>query len=218
MKRLSLLILTIFLFSCQTLPVINPHSSLNNKKSFACPSPFLKEKSQLIYAIEIQAAGNVQGAIIGITVVDPSTRFVSCAIMTAEGVVLFEAEAGPDTLKINRALPPFASVDFANNMIEDIKLISFAPEGKILAKGTLPDGATACRYIEQNGEWIDVIANKSDVAEIKRYSSDKILKRHIKFNNIGKDIYRSIELQGIETVNYTLIMTLIEAQKVESNK
>ena len=218
MKRLSLLILTIFLFSCQTLPEINPHSSLNTKNSFACPSPFLKEKYQLIYAIEIQAAGNVQGAIIGITVVDPFTRFVSCAIMTAEGVVLFDAEAGPDTLKINRALPPFASADFANNMIEDIKLISFAPEGKILAKGTLPDGATACRYIEQNGEWIDVIATKSDVPEINRYSSDEILKRHVKFNKPMGNFYQSIELQGSGTVNYTLIMTLIEAQKVEGNK
>jgi len=44
--------------------------------------------------------------------------------------VLFEAEAGLGKLKVNRALPPFDSEDFAKNMIEDIKLIFFTPEGK----------------------------------------------------------------------------------------
>jgi len=215
MKRLALLILAIFLFSCQTLPVINPHSSLNNKESFACPSPFLKEKYQLIYAIEIQAAGNIQGAIIGITVVDPSTRFVSCAIMTAEGVVLFDAEAGPGKFKVNRALPPFNSSDFAKNMIEDIKLIFFAPEGIIRNKGNLSDGAITCRYLEESGDWIDVIANNLAGTVIKRYSSFGILKRQVKFNKMAGNIYQSIELQGRTMVNYTLIMTLIEAQRAE---
>jgi hypothetical protein len=197
------------------MPAINPAAFPANEKHLNCPSPFLKEKYQLIYEIEIRAAGNVQGAIIGITVADPSTRFVSCAIMTAEGVVLFDAEAGPNTLKINRALPPFDSADFANNMIEDIKLISFAPEGKIQTKGTLPDGSTVCRYTQQNGDWIDVIAAGSDSPEINRYSSDESLKRHVKFNKPMGNIYQNIELQGIETVNYTLLMTLIEAQKAE---
>jgi len=45
-----------------------------------------------------------QSVIIGVTLADPSTRFVSCAIITAEGMVLFEAESGQDTLKVNRAL------------------------------------------------------------------------------------------------------------------
>ena len=135
--------------------------------------------------------------------------------MTAEGVVLFDAKAGPNTLKVNRALPPFDSADFAKNMIEDIKLISFAPEGKIQTKGTLPDGSTVCRYNEQNGDWIDVIAARSDSPEINRYSSDESLKRHIKFNKPMGNIYQSIELQGSGMVNYTLLMTLIEAQKAK---
>jgi hypothetical protein len=212
MKGLPLLILTIFLFSCQTLPLINSPVSPADEKALTCPSPFLKEKCRLVHAIETRVSGKTQSAIIGITLADPSTRFVSCAIMTAEGMVLFEAESGPGTLKITRSLPPFDSADFAKNMIEDIKLIFFAPEGKIQKKGNLPDGAAVCRYLEENGDWIDVITDKSEGIAIKRYTSDGILKRQIKFNKTTANIYQSIELQANETFNYSLLMTLIESQ------
>jgi hypothetical protein len=161
-------------------------------------------------------AGDTRSVIIGITLADPSNRSVSCAIMTAEGMVLFEAESGPGTLKVNRELPPFDSADFAKNMIEDIKLIFFAPEGKIQKKGNLPGGETACRYHEGNGDWIDVITDKSKSTVIKRYSSIGILKRQIKFNKKAGNIYQSIELQANEVLNYSLLMTLIEAQPVKS--
>jgi hypothetical protein len=216
MKGLPLLILTIFLFSCQTLPLINSPVSPADEKALTCPSPFLKEKCRLVHAIETRVSGKTQSAIIGITLADPSTRFVSCAIMTAEGMVLFEAESGPGTLKITRSLPPFDSADFAKNMIEDIKLIFFAPEGKIQKKGNLPDGAAVCRYLEENGDWIDVITDKSEGTAIKRYSSAGILKRQVKFNKTTGNIYQSIELQANETFNYSLLMTLIEVQPVGS--
>jgi hypothetical protein len=216
MKGIPLLILTIFLFSCQTLPLINAPVSPADEKALTCPSPFLKEKYRLVHAIETRVAGNTQSAIIGVTLADPSTRSVSCAIMTAEGMVLFEAESGPGALKVMRALPPFDSGDFAKNMIEDIKLIFFAPEGKIRKKGNLPDGATACRYLEENGDWIDVITDKLEGTAIKRYSSAGILKRHVKFNKTAGNIYQSIELQANEAFNYSLLMTLIGAQPAKN--
>ena len=117
MKGIPLLILTIFLLSCQTLPLIHAPVSPADEKAFTCPSPFLKEKYRLVHTIEIRVAGKTQSAVIGVTLADPNTRFVSCAIMTAEGMVLFEAESGKGALKINRAMPPFDSMDFAKNMI-----------------------------------------------------------------------------------------------------
>jgi hypothetical protein len=216
MKGIPLLILTIFLISCQTLPLINAPVSPAENKALTCPAPFLKEKYRLVHAIETRMAGDTQSAIIGVTLADPATRFVSCAIMTAEGMVLFEAESGPGMLKVNRALPPFDSMDFAKKIIEDIKLIFFVPEGKIQKKGHLPNGATACRYNEKNGDWIDVIIDKSEGTAIKRYSSDGVLKRQVKFNETAGNIYQSIELQANETFNYSLLMTLIEAQPAKN--
>jgi hypothetical protein len=216
MKRLSLLILIFFLFSCQTLPVINSPSSSTAEKSFTCPSPFLKEKYRLAHAIETRMAGNTRTAIIGVTLADPSTRSVSCAIITAEGMVLFEAESGPGGIKVNRAFPPFDSENFAKNMIEDITLIFFAPDGEVRTRGYLPDGSIACRYLEDNGDWIDVINNKLEGVQIKRYSSAGILRRQVNLKKTSGNIYRSIELQANETFDYSLLMTLIEAQPVKT--
>lgn len=216
MKRLSLLILFFFLSSCQTLPVIHSPSSSAGEKSLACPSPFLKEKYRLVHAIEARMAGNQRSSVIGITLADPSSRSASCAIMTAEGMVLFEAESVQGTLRVNRALPPFDSENFAKNMLDDIKLIFFQPEGKIQNKGFLPDGSAACRYLEEDGKWIDVTENQSDGIQTKRYSSSGALERIISFNKRTKNIYQRIELQADETFDYSLLLNLIEAQPVKT--
>ncbi|KQC07053.1 MAG: hypothetical protein APR62_07040 [Smithella sp. SDB] len=217
MKCVSILILIIFILSCQTLPLINPSVFVINENASTCPFPFLEGKYRLIHSIENRMFGETQSVIIGVTLIDSSTRRVSCAIITAEGMVLFEAESGPDTLKVNRALPPFDSEDFAKNVIEDIKLIFFAPEGRLHEKGTLADSTMICRYQEENGDWIDVIDDKLKGIAVKRYSPNGILKRQIKFKKIAGDTYQNIELQAYETFNYSLLMNLIEAQKVEKN-
>jgi hypothetical protein len=135
--------------------------------------------------------------------------------MTAEGLVLFEAQANP-VLKINRALSPFDSADFAGNMIDDIKLIFFAPEGKREQSGTLADGSTICRWRGEGGYWIDVIARQPEGIEINKYTAGGGLKRRIKLNRTEDNVYSSIELTANEFFNYSLIMTLIEAAPVES--
>jgi hypothetical protein len=216
MKRIfPLILITIFLASCQSLPVINTPAPSADGKISACPSPFLKERYRLIHAIEIRMAGDTRGAIIGVTLADPTTRLISCAIMTAEGIVLFDAEEDAGLLKVNRALPPFDSADFAQNMIDDIKLIFFAPAGKIEQKGNLPGGAVICRWHEENGGWIDVLSHQPKGIEIKRYLSCGSLKRHVKFEKMDENIYQSIELQANELFNYSLMMTLIEAEPAE---
>jgi hypothetical protein len=215
MKRVTLLIITFFIFSCQTLPVINSPSTLAEEKSFVCPYPFLKEKYRLVHAIEARMAGDTRSAIIGVTLADPVSRSVSCAIMTAEGMVLFEAETSLKGIKVSRALPPFDSENFANNMIEDIKLIFLAPDGKLQNRGYLSDGSTACRYLEENGEWIDVIDNELAGIQIRRYSSSGALKRNILFNKTAKNIYQHIKLLANEAFDYSLLMTLIESQPVK---
>jgi len=190
MKCIPVLILIIFILSCQTLPLINPSGSGIKENTLTCPFPFLEGKYRLIHSIENRMFDETQSVIIGVTLVDSSTRNVSCAIITAEGMVLLEAESCKETLKINRALPPFDSENFAKNIIDDIKLIFLAPEGKLQEKGTLANGATACRYREENGDWVDVINGRVEGTAVKRYSPDGILKRHIKFNKSQETFIR----------------------------
>jgi hypothetical protein len=218
MKGIFFLILTFFLFSCQTLPLINSPVSLSEEKSLTCPYPFLKQKYRLIHSIEARINGNAQSTVIGITLADPSTRVVSCAIVTTEGMTLLEAEANSGRTVIKRALPPFDSENFTKNMIEDIKLIFFPPEGHIYQKGYLPDGSKACRYRQDDGGWIDLIASKMEGTEIKRYSSLGTWKRNIRFSNISGSVYELINLQANEAHDYSLLMRLIEAQPVKTKE
>jgi hypothetical protein len=218
MKRFSLLIIIFFLSSCRTLPVIHSPSSPAWEKSFTCPYPFLKEKARLMHTLEVRMAGEIRSTIIGVTVADPSSRSVTCAIMTAEGMVLFEAESNPGRLKVSRALPPFDADDFAKNMIDDIKLIFYEPEGKFESRGFLPDGTTACRYLQKNGDSIDVIKGELSGLQIRRYSSSGALKRHVLFDKMAKNIYQRIELRAYETFDYSITMNLIEAQSLKKDK
>ena len=213
MKVKYLLILAFFLCSCQTMPVIN-----KSDQFAACPSPFLKQKYRLVHAIEARMPGDVRNAVIGVTVADPRTRSISSAIMTAEGMVLFEAESSTGKLMVKRALPPFDASGFAENMLNDIKLTFFRPEGKIQTRGYLPDGESVCRYQEANGEWVDVMEGKAGGPQIKSYSSSGALKRIIRFDKAPENPYQHIELEANKTFGYSLIMTLIEAQPVRNKK
>jgi hypothetical protein len=215
MKAMRLLILSaLFAVSCQTLPAIKLPVPQAQSQVLTCPSPFLKESYRLVHAIEVRLRGETKSAILGVTIADPSNRFISCAIMTAEGLVLFEAEANP-TLKIVRALPPFDSADFARNMIDDIKLIFFAPAGELQQMGTLPDGSTVCRWRGEGSHWIDVIAKLPEGIEINKYSAYGGLKRRIKLSRTEDSAYSLIELKANEFFNYSLTMTLIEATPAE---
>ena len=215
MKIALMIILVFFLSACQTLPVITKTSSPEKTVS-ACPNPFLKQKTTLIHAIEVHMSSGIKSAVIGITEADPATRAISCAIMTAEGMVLFEAIETDGFLDIRRAMPPFDSAHFARNMIEDIKLIFFEPRGKIEQIGFLPSGETACRWRTGNSDTVDVLKTSSGLPEVKRYSGSGKVKRYIKFSGLTGGFYQSIELQAQELASYTLFMNLVEARPAEN--
>jgi len=214
MKIALLIILFFFLSACQTLPVITKTSSLEKTVS-VCPNPFLKQKTTLIHAIEVHMSG-VKNAVIGVTEADPKTRKISCAIMTSEGMVLFEAIETAGSLDIKRALPPFDSEHFARNMLEDIKLIFFEPRGKIEMIGFLPSGETACRWRTDNSDTVDVLKAGNGLPEVKRYSGSGKIKRYIKFSTLAGGFYQNIELRAQELTGYTLFMNLLEARPAEN--
>lgn len=213
MKGLLLFIGSLFLASCAALPAIRPSSDPRQ----SCPAPFLAGKTRLIHGIEAQAAGQAQTALIGVTLADPAAGTLSCALMSAEGMVLFEADSGPDGLKVLRALPPFDAADFARNMMNDIKLIFFAPRGSLIRKGVLTEGDPVCRWHEEQGGWIDVSEDREGRIIIRRYSEEGARKRSVLLDARAAHPYSNIKLQASEMVSYTLIMTLIEAEEIKND-
>lgn len=215
MKRLIILTGALLLVSCAALPVINPPADPLSK-TFSCPFPYPREKNRFIHAIEVRRGPQAQTAMIGVTLVDPSERTISCALMSAEGMAFFEGVSGPDGLSVSRALPPFDSGELARNMMSDIALLFLAPGEVPGAKGVLAGGQEVCRYKEQDG-WIDVIAGPDGVIRIRRYSKGGGLKRSVTLSGGVISPYSAIELQASEMFNYTLVMTLIESEKVQSS-
>jgi hypothetical protein len=214
MKRFFVLIGSLLLVSCAALPAIRLQTG-SDEKSIVCPSPFLTEKTRLIHAIEVRAAGRAQTVIIGVTLADPALRTLSCALMSTEGMAFFEAASEPDGLKVSRALPPFDAGDFASNMMNDIDLIFFAPRGVLIQKGVLAEGNPVCRWQREQGGWIDVSKSHDGQIHIRRYAEDGNLKRSVLLDAKAADPYSTLELQASEMVDYTLMMTLIESETVK---
>lgn len=213
MKSLIILIGSWLMVSCAALPAIHPPAGVSGK-TFACPSPYLAGKTRFIHAIEVCRAGQAQTAMIGVTLIDPAQRTISSALMSAEGMTFFEAATGPGGLTVSRALPPFDSGEFAQNMMNDIELIFLAPREAVAQKGALAGGQNVCRYKEQGG-WIDVTADRDERVHIRRYSEGGSLKRSVALAGGAANPYSVIELQASEMFKYTLMMTLIESEPVE---
>ena len=214
MKGLFFLLGMFLLVSCAAMPAIHEPSSERAGKSITCPSPFLLEKTRLIHAIEVRMAGKPKTALIGVTLADPVSRMFSCAMMSTEGLVLFEASSGPDGVKVLRALPPFDTNVFASNMMDDIELIFLTPVGVLTRKGVFAEGERVCRRHKEQGGWVDVLAGRDGRIQVRRYSEFGVLQRTVNLEGNAQNAYAVIELQAIDFVNYSLIMTLIESEVV----
>lgn len=109
-----------------------------------CAAFFPQGRWQISHAIDFHLADGTRGNALGVLILDG--RSLSCALMTMEGLTLFEARSpGDSSLEILRALPPFNGQSFAAGMIADIRTL-FQPPAGIASVGRLADGSALCRY------------------------------------------------------------------------
>lgn len=211
MKRVLLMLTVVLALSCQAGHEIKlfdrPPAELS-----ACPCPYPQTKSRFIHAIEVRSFPDVKTALIGVTLIDPASRSISCALMSAEGMAVFEASATPAGLEIIRALPPLDSQNFARNMMDDIEMIFLPPQSTDIQKGTLADGRRVCRY-QSNDGWLDMAGGEGGKIEIKRYEKGGGLKRCVTLAAGASGHYQAIELAAPGTFGYRLTMTLIDSQE-----
>ncbi|MEN6468381.1 MAG: hypothetical protein ABFD45_05465 [Smithella sp.] len=213
MKGLLVLIAACLLASCAALPQVLPPAG-SAEKNIRCPSPFLAEKTRLIHTIEVRTSGETKTVMIGVTLMDPFSRTIACALMSAEGMTLFEAVRGPEGMVVSRAFPPFDAADFAVHMMDDIELIFLAPQGLPAKKGVLAGGDQICRWHKTQGGWMEVSAGRDGRMKVHRYSEGGDLKRVVTLAADAANPYSTILLQASDLVNYALVMTLIQSESV----
>lgn len=212
MKKRWMLTAVLMLAACQSLPVIE--QAPTPAKPIACPAVFSDAPTRFVHRIEARAAGQTQAVMIGVTVVYPREKIISCAVVSAEGLSLFEATSEAGTVKVDRALPPFDQPGFAENMMKDIALIFLAPDGVLSRRGRLADGRTVCRWHRAEGGWIDVSEAEDKKIRIQRYSERGASERFVTIAAQGDRAYAVIELQAFGLPGYFLLMDCMESEAV----
>jgi hypothetical protein len=150
---------------------------------------------------------------LGLTVMSSTGRSCRSVLMTLEGFVVFDGEHD-GRLTVHRALPPFDSPHFADGLVEDIRLVFFAPEGPVIATGTLPDGGAVRRHRLPDGGTVDVEILPGADWRIRRYDASETLTRTVRARHGPGDQHgfpESLELTATGGQDYRLTMTLIEA-------
>jgi hypothetical protein len=181
-----------------------------------CRRPFLHSKHRLVHALETVMPDGAKGTAVGVLVADPRTQGFRTALMTIEGFVLFDAEAG-ETLTVHRAVPPFDAPAFAEALAEDIRLAFFTPGGEPAAWGAGEEGAPVCRFERADGRFVEVLTFKGGVMAIRLYGAgQELLKRVTMIFPEGSGLADVLEIRG-GWPPYTLRLRLLESEALNDD-
>jgi hypothetical protein len=152
--------------------------------------------------------GRARGFVLGATAADPARRTLESAIMSLEGIVLFQARHD-GAVTVTRAIDLFGSPDFARAMMEDIALIFFQPEADGCARAAAARGAL-CRY-RRGHDVLDVLCRPDGSWEKTLYRQGKKI-RTINAGKPGSQGHpEELELVARGDFRYHLNLRLISA-------
>jgi hypothetical protein len=185
-----------------------------------CRVPFPHGKWEFVHSIQAALSGGPTVTMIGVTALDSTTGTVACALMTVEGMVLFEARYDGE-IQIGRAVPPFDSTAFARGLINDIRFMFLPPEGRPVAWGRSEAGAFICRYETTDAMTVDIIIHGDRGWEIRQYDRDnrsiRSLKRDPHSPGSAEEktpIPARLRLTASGPAEYALTLDLIEAREL----
>ncbi|MGD0275399.1 MAG: hypothetical protein ABSB79_04990, partial [Syntrophales bacterium] len=170
---------------------------------------------RFVHAIEASLPGGQVGIFIGVTIVDPAAKTIHSILLTQEGFILFDAQYA-QSLKVNRALPPFNAEHLAGYIMEDVRLVFLAPEGAPADVSVLEDGSAICRYPRTQNMIEDIIIYPDGAWSIKLYRRPHEQLREVDAHSMKNGFPEMLELSGFESRNYSLRMKLISAEPVSA--
>jgi hypothetical protein len=212
---LPLCFAVLFLGACARLPHLKPVEPAQKSVMRAeCQMPFLPAKYRLVHTLEADLSDGKKGVAIGVLIADPLTRTFRSMLMTLEGWVMFDIEAG-EVLTVRRALPPFDSPAFAKQLAEDIGLAFFSPAGEAVAWGRDSDGVPVCRYGRSDGGNVDIMQSEGGMMEIRLYGAGQDLRKGVKFKALDKPgLADEIVIWSSGFPSYTLRLKLVESEAI----
>jgi len=177
-----------------------------------CSRMFPRKPWQYVHALHFRLADGGKGSGLGVVALEHES--MRCALMTVEGLTLFEASATADgQVKVSRALPPFDARGFAQGLMRDLRTLFFVPPGS-LRQGRLEDGRLVCRYAtpqlitdilpQEDGCWqVHLYTGRVDTGSIETRSChvvDSVL------------VAETMELMVPGPLGYTIHLRLLSAE------
>jgi len=217
-----LLIMICLCLGCSRLPDLNSNEgALTQVGTEQCRAVFPQGKWQFTHAIEAVYPGGGENLLMGVTVVDASRRTIACALMTVEGLVLFQARLG-QSFDVQRAMPPFDRDGFAAGLLADIRLIFLQPVAEQLQYGmikalTATAAEPACRYTADNGVITDILPGDGKNWQIVLYNPQGNPVRTVTANPYGEQAGFPGRLQLVASgpAGYTLKLKLVDAVRLD---
>jgi hypothetical protein len=180
-----------------------------------CRLPFTSSGCRYVHSLDAELPGGERMTVMGVSVVEPETDTIQAAIMTLEGLVLFDATASGGNIQVHRALPPFDGLQFAGGLMQDVRFIFMFPPGVPKITGRLEDGSSVCRYQDTFGMTRDVIAHPGKGWEVEQFSAFGKKLRNLKIDALKNGIPGKLEFQAFSPKPYALHMTLVSAEPVK---
>jgi hypothetical protein len=177
-----------------------------------CAALFPAGNWQFVHAIAFHMADGRDGSAIGVLVLADGE--IRCALTTVEGLTLFEATLTATGLKVHRALPPFASREFAAGMMRDIGTIFRPPAGQ--AQSGRLGSEPVCRSTVGD-QVTDILPQPGGCWSLAVYSG-RIRSRSIEAASCrrieGVPIPEKLHLVAAGPAGYTLNMQLLSAERL----
>ncbi len=219
MKHFLLPSFALLIMACHSLPPIMPAEQTPGDVATVCDAAFPHRAWRMVHTITTDLPGGRRGVMLGVVSLSPATNTIECALLSIEGLRLFEAR-DDGTLTIRRALPPFDRPTLAGGMMQDIRLIFFPPRGKPVATGINPSGNPTCRYALADG-FLDVIRRPEGTYLLERYNRRQRMIRRVEISECrppGVEGHGTvpcrIHLEAMGANAYQLDLELVEARPV----
>ena len=212
-----LLLLFLTVSACTGLKPLTPlDPSRKTAVLEECRRPFLPGSYRLVHTLETVMPDGAKWTAVGILLADPRTRGFRTALMTIEGWVLFDAEAG-ETLTVHRAVPPFNAPAFAEEMAEDIRLAFFSPGAEPAVWGGGEEGALVCRFERADGRLVEVMTLRDGAIGIRLYGTgQEVLKRVTMPPPERPGLAETLTIRG-GWPPYTLRLRLLESEALDDD-
>lgn len=220
MKSFVFAILFLTVFSCaRHPPVIYPISDKTGDPLPQITDIYLSGSWQLVHTIYAETPDGKTNVMTGITIIKHHPLKIECVLMTLEGFVIFDGGFDKHPV-VNRAVPPFDKTEFAQGLIDDIRLIFTRPGGQLYQSGLLETKAPIYRFQNKDGRMMtDITFYPDHTWQITRYNNHKLSRTvSVSFNDGAPEgppfIPDKIILTAHGLLGYRLSLNLVEAVRL----